>query len=135
MITISNLPYALSFLIKDDNTFVRLQTDFPDILADLISFKNNPSCSCRGRVIKFFGEKLQQNATILNEYIYDPVGLQNEIVLAEQARQLNSYSGKIITIPKNEEAWKNLSTDINNGKIFRAFSVLEKDNELVVYFL
>lgn len=135
MITLSNLQDSIQFLIKDDNTFNRLQADFPDILADLVSFKNNPNCSCRSRVVKFFGDKLQQDPSLLNKYIYDHVGLHNAISIAQQMRQINNYSGKIITIPKTEEAWKNLSIDINNGKMFRGFSVVEKEDSIVVYFL
>lgn len=135
MITIANLTDTLPFLIQDNNTFISLQNDFPEILADLVSFKNNPNCSCRGRVNKFFADKLQQDPNILNKYIYDPAGLQNAISVAQTARQLNNYSGKIITLPKNEEAWKNLSIDINSGKTFRGFSVVERDNDIAVYFL
>lgn len=135
MITLSNLQDSLQFLIKDNNTFNKLQTDFPDILADLVSFKNNPNCSCRSRVVKFFGDKLQQDPSLLDKYIYDHIGLHNAISIAQQMRQINNYSGKIITISKTEEAWRNLSIDINNGKMFRGFSVVEKEDTLMVYFL
>lgn len=135
MITLQNLSSALPYLLKNESTFDRLKTDFPEILADLTTFKNNPNCSCRGRVTKFFTDKLQQESTLLNKYIYNEQELTIELNKAELLKQQNNYSGKIVIIPKSDEAWKALSQDINQGRMFRAFSVVERENELVVYFL
>jgi hypothetical protein len=135
MITLQNLSSALPYLLKNEFTFDRLKTDFPEILADLTTFKNNPNCSCRSRVAKFFTDKLQQEPTMLNKYIYNEQELTTELNKAELLKQHTNYSGKIVTIPKTDEAWKALSQEINQGKIFRSFSVVERENELVVYFL
>lgn len=135
MITLQNLAIVIPWLMKDETTFNRLKTDFPEILADLVTFKSNPNCSCRGRVIKFFSDKLQQDPALLNKYVYNNEELSTELNKAELLRQQNNYSGKIITIPKTEEAWLNFSKEINQGKFFRGFSVVEKENTLVVYFL
>jgi len=135
MITISNLSVSLVYLIKDDTTFNRLKNDFPEILADLTTFKSNPNCSCRGRVTKFFSDKLQQDSTLLNKYIYNEAELIEQLNQVEISRQQNNYSGRIITLPKNETSWQQLAQEINQGKFFRSFSVVERENELVVYFL
>lgn len=135
MITIQNLSVSLLYLIKDDTTFNRLKNDFPEILADLTTFKSNPNCSCRGRVTKFFSDKLQQDPTLLNKYIYNEAELIEQLNQVEISRQQNNYSGRIITIPKNETSWQQLAQEINQGKFFRSFSVVERENELVVYFL
>jgi hypothetical protein len=135
MINLGNLHDVLALFVKDDTIFNSLQNDFTEILADLVSYKNNPNCSCKGRVNKFFADKLQENPQILNKYITNPPFLQNELDKLSLTRQQNNYSGKIITIPKTEQAWQQLALEINRGKLFRSFNVVERDNEIVVYFL
>lgn len=135
MISLSNLPIVIPFLMKDDNTFNRLSNDFPEILADLTTFRTNPNCSCKGRVIKFFSDKIQQDPNLLDKYIYDQQALIIEINKFESIRQQNNYSGKIIVIPKDENAWSNLSKELNSGKFFRGFSIVERENEIAVYLL
>lgn len=130
-----NISDVLTILIKNNEIFNVLQLDFPDILADLVSFKNNPNCSCKNRLVKYFSDLLVQNEQILDKYIQDPEYVLAELRSIQTIRYNNNYSGKIITIPNNESSWRNLSIDINSGKFFRAFSVIDKGEELVVYFL
>lgn len=134
MITTRNVGDALVFLLRDEGVFTRLQNDFPDILADLVSFKNNPNCSCRSRVNKFFIDKLQQFPDILEQYITDAIALQNELNNLEALRRANNYSGRYFVIPKGEQSWSDFSNGMQ-GKMFRGFSVVERDNEIVVYIL
>ena len=113
-----------------------LKRDFPDTLADLVTFKTNPNCSCRGRVVKYFTTLLETTPGALNKYVKDPVALNNELQRIRTQRLENNYSGKILTVPRNEEAWKNFSQEIlNGGKYFRGFSVVEREDVLVIYFL
>jgi hypothetical protein len=134
MINLTNLSDSLPVIIKDDATFEELKKDFPEILADLTTFKSNPNCSCRGRVNKFFSEKLEKDSTVLNKYIKNTEVLKTELDKVSTQRQANNYSGKIISLPKTEEAWKNFSDEMKS-KFFRSFTVVEKENELVVYVL
>lgn len=135
MITLVNVYDAIPILMRDDNTFNRLKEDFPDILADLITFKNNPSCTCRTRVLKFFGDILQNNPGSLDKYVYDANYLKIELDHLNNIRELNNYSGRVFTLPKDEESWKNFAKDLNRGKTFRSFSVVERENEIAVYFI
>lgn len=134
MINKNNVTDVLPILVKDDETFGRLQTDFPSILADLVTFKDNPNCSCRGRVFKFFTEQLEVNPNILNKYVKDA----NEITVKLQAlsdeRVANNYAGKVFIINKGEEAWAAFAGTLP-GKMFRMFSIAERDDKVVVYFL
>lgn len=134
MITIHNLFDALPILISNDNIFNQLKNDFPETLADLISFKDNPNCSCKNRLIKFFTDKIQQNTNLLNKYIENNIALQNDINNATNLRLSNNYSGRIITIEKTPEAWQQLSLTMV-GKMFRSFSLIEKEDKILVYFL
>lgn len=134
MINNTNIGDVVSYLLKDDDTFEQLKADFPDILADLLTFRNNPNCTCRGRVIKFFSAELQKDKTVLNKYVKDTEGLNKILLSLEQQRINSNYSGKILKIENTEEAWKKLSVELT-GKIFRSFSVADKGTQLWVYLL
>jgi hypothetical protein len=134
MITVANLADALPILVKDEATFEQLKADFPGILADLVTFKNNPNCTCRGRVFKFFTEQLEQNKDILEKYVKDPVALQAEIDQLVSQRVANNYAGKIFEIQKGDQAWQAFSQSVV-GKAFRTFAVVERENTVAVYFL
>ena len=121
MFSVADLPDVLSIIVKDNNTFDQLQKDFPDILADLISFKTNPNCSCRGRVNKYFADKLATDPTIMDKYITDPEGVANQISVIKTERLSNNYSGKIFEVEKTPEAWAEFASRTAAGKMFRAF--------------
>ena len=134
MINQGNVSEAISFLINNDNVFERLKSDFPEILADLITFKSNPNCSCKGRVIKYFSDQLTINPDVLEKYIYDQNALTQHLAQIQEQRLLNTYSGKVIIIPKGEQAWANFQLELIN-KIFRGFSVAEREDSVAIYFL
>jgi hypothetical protein len=134
MINNTNVGDAISYLLKDNDTFEKLKTDFPDILADLLTFRNNPSCSCKGRVIKFFSAELQKDPAVLNKYVKDTNDLTKTLSLLAQQRAHSNYSGRILKIDNTEEAWQNLSVELT-GKMFRSFSVVDKGSQLWVYLL
>jgi len=134
MITVANMGDALTILIKDDTIFYQLKTDFPDILADLTTFKTNPNCSCRGRVFKYFTEKLEQTPGLLDKYIKDTAVLQAELNKINIDRAANNYSGRIIIIDKTEQAWSQFASTLFN-KAFRGFTVVERENSIAIYFV
>lgn len=134
MITISNLTDALPILVKDESAFEQLKTDFPGILADLVTFKSNPNCTCRGRVFKFFTEQLEQNKDILEKYVNNPTALQAEIDQLVSQRVASNYAGKVFEIQKGDQAWQVFSQSLA-GKAFRSFAIVERENTVAVYFL
>jgi hypothetical protein len=134
MINPNNLSDILPILIKDDNVFESLKANFPEILADLITFKSNPNCSCKGRVIKFFSDKLEQNPNALDSYITDPVAVNRGLQDAHQQRLMNNYSGRVFEIGKTEQDWLVFSQSLI-GKMFRGFTVVERADTIAVYFL
>ena len=134
MINTTNLVDALPIMVKDDSVFEALKTDFPDILADLVTFKSNPNCTCRGRVFKFFTEKLEQSPEALNKYVKDAASLTAELDTIKNQRTLNNYSGKVFTVGNTDAAWEEFSRNLA-GKMFRSFAVVEKGDNLKVYFV
>jgi len=129
-----NLNDAIGIIIKNDNVFERLKTDFPDILADLTTFKNNPNCTCRGKVVKYFSDRLNNEPDLLDQYVPNVQQLNDELAVLQAQRIQNNYSGKIFTIDNTEEAWLTFSQTLV-GKIFRSFSVVNNGNTLTVYLL
>jgi ethanolamine utilization cobalamin adenosyltransferase len=134
IINLTNYHDALPILLSDNETFEKLKADFSEILADLTTFKDNPNCSCRGRVFKFFGEKLAANGDILDPYIKDVNSLNAKLQNAVQQKMINTYTGKVFIIDKGEEAWKAFSSTLST-KLFRGFSVVERSDSVAIYFL
>jgi hypothetical protein len=134
MINTNNVADVLPLLIKDDETFSRLTSDFPSILADLVTFKDNPNCSCRGRVLKFFTEHLEANPGSLDQYVKDASEISFKLQSLSEERANTNYAGKVFVIDKGEEAWAAFAGTLP-GKMFRMFSVAERDDKVVVYFL
>lgn len=134
MINKNNVADILPILVKDDEIFNRLQTDFSSILADLVTFKDNPNCSCRGRVFKFFSEHLETNPGSLDQYVKDASEINIKLQALSDERAANNYAGKVFLVDKGEGAWAAFAATLP-GKMFRMFSVAERDDKVVVYFL
>lgn len=149
-----NTALFFNTFIKNDTFFNSLKNKFPEILADLTSSRNNPNCSCKNRVKAHLQSKLQSEAEYFNNL------LNNEEVkkLVEEKREeikntqfkdpmeehmrmmrenmFKNSGGKIFEIGKTEQDWKNLCKRLEMEKIsFKSFSVVEKEDKLVVYFV
>lgn len=134
MINTTNVADSITLLVRDNDTFDLIKNDFPAILADLITFKSNPNCTCRSKVFKFFTEEVQKNPEVLNKYVKNQEEFTKELSKIVEQRNSNNYSGKVIKIENTEEAWKSLTQQLV-GKAFRTFSVIEKEGQLWVYLL
>jgi len=134
IITQANLHDALPMLMADNSTFEKLKNDHPAILADLVTFKSNPNCTCRGKVMKFFTDLLTTTTGALDKYISNTVDFEKSLSLIVQKRMENNFSGRMITVPKGEQAWKDFVNSLN-GKTFRNFSVYEREDSVAVYFI
>jgi len=134
MINSNNVSDILPILMQDDDVVKQLQNDFPNILADLVTFKENPNCSCRGRVFKFFYEELEKNVSVLDKYIKNPSLIAIKLQALAEERASNNYAGRLFVIDKGAEAWATFAGTLP-GKMFRMFSVVEREDSTVVYFL
>jgi hypothetical protein len=141
--------------IKNDTLFNSLIVKFPEIFADLTSSKNNPHCTCKNRVrlhlqskleseSKYFDDLLkieaikklieEKNEEIKNSKITTNP-MENHMQMMQQNMFRNS-GGRVFEIGKTEEDWKNLAKKLSEEKInFKSFSVVEKEDKLVVYFI
>ena len=149
-----NSPVFFNTFIKNDTLFNSLKDKFPEILADLTSSRNNPNCSCKNRVKAHLQSKLQSEVEYFNnllnhEEVKKIIEEKNTEIQATQLKDpmeeymkimrenmFKNSGGKIFEIGKTEEDWKNLAKKLSEEKInFRSFSVVEKEDKLVVYFI
>jgi hypothetical protein len=130
-----NLANVINRIIQHNDAFFEMSADFPSIAADLQTFKNNPNCSCKNKVTKFISAKIEAGEKdILNKYFINRENLKNAIDKMNDNYEQKILSGKIIIIDNTKEAWATLSQE-SNTKIYKSFSVLEKNDKLHVYFL
>jgi hypothetical protein len=141
--------------MKNDTFFDSLKDKFPEILADLTSSRNNPNCSCKNRVKAHLQGKITTEQDYFNNLINNeevkkltqekaeeiknsqvPTNpMENHMQMMQQNMFKNS-GGRIFEIGKTEEDWKNLAKKLSEEKInFKSFSVVEKEDKLVVYFI
>ena len=150
-----NSPVFFNTFMKNDIFFNSLKDKFPEILADLTSSRNNPNCSCKNRVKAHLQGKIATeqdyfNNLINNEEIKKLLEEKAEEIKASQVpsdpmenhfkiMQENIFKnsgGRVFEIGKSEEDWKNLAKKLSDEKIgFKSFSVVEKEDKLVVYFI
>ncbi len=128
------MPDLIHILIRDENVFNQIKADFPDILADLTTLKTNPNCSCRGKVGKYFQDKVLTNANLLEKYYTNKQAIAAELESIKVKRQESIMGGKIFKVGLGEEAWKEFNRQMT-GKVYRGFSVVREFDYLLVYFL
>lgn len=131
--------YAYIFAsLAHDPSFELLKNRYSDILADLVSAKSNANCSCRGRVIAYINQKYQidtEKAFLDEIFLNEQIRVEAEKQIEEnQARIANNFSGKIITVMKKDDYWKDFHLSTLRGS-YRAFSVVDKGDSVDVYFL
>jgi hypothetical protein len=150
-----NSPVFFNTFLKNDTFFTSIKDKFPEILADLTSSRDNPNCSCKNRVRTHLQGKITTEGDYFNNLINneeikkltqekaeeiktsqvptDPV--EHHMKMMQQNMFRNS-GGRVFEIGKSEEDWKNLCKKLELEKIsFKSFSVVEKEDKLVVYFI
>jgi hypothetical protein len=133
MINNANILDCLILLSKNVESFSLLKEEFPDILADLVSFQNNNNCSCKNKLINFFIEKINSDSNFFDKYIKDNDFFTKLDNLSKEKLEKN-YAGRVFIIEKNESSWKQFTQSLV-GKNFKMFSVAEREDTIAVYFL
>ena len=134
LVNYENIHPALIYFKSDDEIWERIKKDFPDQLADLVSWKENPNCQCGQRLLKFFNELLQVHPSALDKYVLDENKFNSALVQQVADQQERLMAGKIVEVDKGADAWHKLFQSLE-GKQFMAFSAVEREDKVVVYFL
>jgi hypothetical protein len=144
-----NSPVFFSTFLKNETFFNSIRDKFPDILGDLTSSRDNPNCSCKGRVRGFLQSRIRNDANYFNELLTNSEindliiqkeqeirSTQQPIAMPINAQQFAVNSARVFQIGKTDEDWKRLAERLFNEKLmFRSFSIIEKPDKLIVYFL
>lgn len=133
-VDLGTMPDLIYIIIKDEGLFAEMKAEFPEILADLTTLKNNPNCSCRSKVGKFFSDKIATDPNLLDKYYKDKAAIAKEIEAIKLKRVNNAINGKVFKVQLGDEAWNAFNKTIT-GKTFRSFSVVREFDYLMVYFL
>ena len=157
-LSLLNSPIFFDIFLKNENFFNSLRNKFPDILADLTSSRDNSNCSCKSRVKAYltnknnttekdyfdnlikeeeFAKILTENKTqIENSQLLPPMHpFPGQNIYAPMINPMNG-KGRVFKIGKTPEDWEALSKKIaERGIVFRSFSIVEKEKEIMVYFI
>jgi hypothetical protein len=128
-------------LIKISNEFKStLQSEFPNIYADIESASTNPNCGCVKKVETELLKNPDKSLNLLNNFLSVPANFEKaqevlNIDYAALAPKL--YSGKMFVIENTEEKFKEFNDSVNKDRaIFRNFSTaISSDGKLHIYFL
>lgn len=143
-----NIPeYNNNFVHKISSSLIRVSTDFksilqsnfPDIYADIESASTNPNCTCVGKVENKILQNKDQALDLLKQFISDKDGnLEIEgIVKNNYGAQIpQSLRGKMFVIENTREKYEEFMNDIVEKRfVFRNFSTaIDSNNNLVLYF-
>jgi hypothetical protein len=150
-----NSPVFFNTFLKNETFFTSIKDKFPEILADLTSSRDNPNCSCKNRVRAHLQGKISTEGDYFNSLINSeeikklteekaqeiktsqvPTNpMENHMQMIQQNMFRNS-GGRVFEIGKSEGDWKNLANKLSDEKIpFKSFSIVEKPDKLVVYFI
>jgi hypothetical protein len=143
MTNLEKIHKYLRVLVEVNESFQILTKNFPDLLEDLVSSKNSPSCSCNDRVIQSLTQKYQEDdeARMIIDDIFSRVQVVTAIKGWDEAierwqNQEKEIYEKVHKIGKTSEDWKAFRKMVKASNVhIQGFSVIEKKNGLEVRFI
>ena len=128
-------------LIKISNKFKStLQSEFPNIYADIESASTNPNCGCVKKVETELLKNPNKSLNLLNNFLSVPANFekaQEALNIDYAALAPKSYSGRMFIIENTEEQFKKFIENVHKDRgMFRNFSTaISSDGKLHVYFI
>lgn len=145
IIDLLNSHLFFTVLLKNNYFFHTLEHKYPEILADLVSSRDNPNCSCKNRVKNYLISKADIDAsffeTLLSNHEIRTILNSNNFIINENPSQgipphLRHGQSKIYRIAKDDNSWNMLAQRIRlENPFFKSFYVSERENQLVVYVI
>ena len=149
---INEIRIYLDALVGIDHVYEALKKRYPQMLADIVSSRENPNCGCRNRLSGFLIEQynnpseaefiknlladhrvLERALQIknLSQQNHQPIPQQSSPQIPQDPSKVKKY-----TLNKSQTGWDSFAEWIESRQIqFRSFSVVDRGNELDVYFL
>jgi len=114
----------------------QIESTFPEISADVVSFKNNPQCSCANKVKLFIEKHSSEVFDLLEDYFNKNTSLQQTINAIINGSSFYDVSGKVFEIDDTSEAYENFFKRTIEEKFnFRACNIVSKGDKLKIFFL
>jgi hypothetical protein len=131
---------ALNLIRVSDDFKSILQSEFPNIYADIQSAATNPNCGCVKKVETELLDNREKSLNLLNNFLSNKDNLEkiNEVLSVDYAAlSPKPYSGRMFVIDNTEEKFKEFMDTINKDRaVFRNFSTaISPEGKLHVYFL
>lgn len=142
MIKVENIGQYLDALVKNDEVFESLKNRYPEILADIVSSRENPNCGCRNRTATHLTKKYIENDqekafidSILSRQ--DVIDHSNQIEKEIQENiSKNTYPKSKYILSKGDDSWNAFANWMKTNNVqFKSFSVVEKETHLEVYVI
>jgi len=135
-----NSPYLskvfLDLILISDKFKTEFQALATPIFAEIESFRHNPTCICRGKIDSFVNNNRETAFNFLTHFLSNNKDIAEKLPDVIKLYITNTVSGKIFTIDNNEAAFADFSKRITEERfIFRNFTISEKGDKLLIYFL
>jgi hypothetical protein len=103
------------------------------IINEINSYLQNPNCSCKNTIGKFFVTNRSIITSIINNWVIIDKTIDIETII--QANKANDVTGRVFIIEPTESAYKEF---LNNAKLqkyqYRGFQIVPKDDKWCLVF-
>jgi hypothetical protein len=126
----------LELIQMQDSFKMALQSAFPEMYADIESFKTNPNCTCRNKIEAYVNSHRNETHAFLDKWYNEnkSLNINLEEIVAKYA--VNNMGGKVYRIPRTDAAFAELQKKmIAERWVFRAFDIVAEPDTLIFYFL
>jgi hypothetical protein len=125
---------TLSFLIKNKNFKNEFIKFAPEITAEIESASNNPSCSCKKKIVDYIDENTDLYLSFLYNFLINNNLIFDFVIEIEKIPDYILISGKILKTSISE--WKNFSIELEQKNAqFKSFSIIKEGDDILVFFL
>ncbi|NDF15923.1 hypothetical protein EB061_11475, partial [bacterium] len=109
-----------------------LAQKYKDLEIDLVSAKDNPNCSCRGKVWEYFINKFNTEKEETNNFLKNLYEKYTSIKVRIDAFEYNINFIKTIHIIDNtQEAWNNFQNKLSSID-YKSVSIIEKKDKFKI---
>lgn len=133
----NHLTYIVLSLLQEDVVFQKQLAEFAPSIKDKIeSYKDNPNCTCRNDISGYCMANQVKTAEFVLNFIKDNPQVHQSVDKIIQENPGIYVGGKVFEIDNTKEAYKDFVNKTFSSKYqFRAFTAIEKDNKLLIYFI
>jgi len=125
---------VLTLITTFDDFRSNFQNTFLQTHADVESFKVNPNCSCKYRIIDFIEKNRNDVFLYIENWHKNHSNI--DLMLLVKPYIFENVSGKVFRIDKNDKAFEEFSKKIIEDKFsFRAFDIVYEGDKIAFYFI